>query len=285
MKKLYIILLSSICVSLLPLRETNAELNCTATPDCAELGYTMTTSDCKNLQMAVCPTDSTKVFCKKPLTEASSGSSTAKTISPVTCAVGTIIGGNGSCYATELPEGVLPVGVVFDTSNRLAVAITDIKADGTPGREYVVWATVEKYDTAIADCQYDSETLSPDSCATDGRANTDVMLKATGGGTYEAAQAVNKYEPEGCTAPFCKKTKWFIPSLKEWRTLYKQNTKVEMGLALVVPDKWAMLTGTNTRHSSNESDRGYTYRFDPGCASISETRKTSKEYLRPIVKY
>ena len=279
MKKNYTIILSSLCISLLSFK-ADAELNCTEAPDCGSLGYTMSTDECKGLQMAKCPTDSTKVFCKKSLTETSSGISSQ--IKPVTCAVGSILGGNGLCYATELPADVLPVAVVFDTGNRLAVALTHIGEDGTSGSSSVKWAT-EEGNTALTDCSGNYEA-----CDTDGRANTNVILKATGGGTYPAAQAVNKYEPEGCTADFCKKTKWFIPSVKEWKTIYKQYFKVGAGLVIAALGQMDFdkigLEGYNNL-SSNECTDGKVLSVSMVDGALSCYGRTYTSTLRPVVKY
>ena len=91
-----------------------AALNCTASPDCASLGYTMTAADCTDGIKVACPTNTSKVFCK--------------TVQPVTCIVGSILGGDQFCYKDKLPDGVKPVGIVFDTDNKLAVALTDINS-------------------------------------------------------------------------------------------------------------------------------------------------------------
>ncbi len=287
MRKLHMIVLGGVCVSLLPLGEVWAELNCTATPDCASLGYTMSIDECTGLAMAVCPTDSGKVFCQKSLT--ASGSSTLKTINPVTCVVGTVLGGNGSCYEIETPAGVSPVAVVFDTNKRLAIALTDINADGTPGKEYMAWATVDDYDTDIANCDTSSSsTDSLETCAPDGRANTDIMLKTTGGGTHTAAQAVNKYEPEGCTVAFCKKTKWFIPSLYEWSLIRKQYFKVMSRLATVVLGdlEQTKLKENGLYHTSNEDTKGRVFHENADWYDFyTSSPKTKGAYLRPIVKY
>jgi len=283
MKKRYAILLSSVYMFSYLQVEALAELNCTETPDCASLGYTMSTDDCKNLQHAKCPSDSTKVFCKKHLADSSNG--TSRQINPVTCAVGSIIAGNGSCYAEKLPEGISPAGIVFDTTNRLAVAVSNIMEDGSAGDKAMSWSTVDGYDSGITNCSDEYNAfVSPESCAIDGRTNTNIMLKATGGGTYTAAQAVNKYEPAGCTAAFCKKTKWFIPSIKEWRIIYKQRYKVDVGLVAML-EFGAVNLVENYYHSSNENHNGKIYRFSPKDGGIDASRKTYSGYLRPVVKY
>ena len=77
-------------------------LDCTATPDCASMGYAMSAADCTDKPTVKCPTDTSKVFCKKEP-------------KPVTCAVGSVLGNDKKCYsAGNLPSTVKPIGVVFD---------------------------------------------------------------------------------------------------------------------------------------------------------------------------
>ena len=50
--------------------------------------------------------------------------------------VGSIVYGDGT-ISNEVLSSKTPVGVVFDVENRLAVALTDVKNDGSPGKEYI----------------------------------------------------------------------------------------------------------------------------------------------------
>ena len=92
MKKSCLIIFGSV-LSLSGIPSSNAALNCTASPDCASLGYTMTAADCTDKVKVACPTDTSKVFCKKDV------------IQSVTCAVGSILGGDQLCYEDKLPKG------------------------------------------------------------------------------------------------------------------------------------------------------------------------------------
>jgi len=209
------------------------------------------------------------------------------------CAIGSIIGGNGSCYSTDLPAGISPVGVVFDTTNRLAIALTDLVDEN--GAYFFQWSSETEYDTGIENCNKDA---NPNSCGVDGRKNTDIMLTATQGGTYKAAQAVNKYEPTGCTAAFCKKGKWFIPSVRDWRTIYKQRAKVWLGLSIMMP------YGANAFYynASQSADRSYwssneyvwnsgiydhyeAYQFHIESGGVTSADKNEMQPVRAVVKY
>ena len=87
-----------------------AALNCTASPDCASLGYTMSAADCTDGVKVACPTDTSKVFCK-------------------TMPALSILYGDGTVDKNIL-SGKTPVGIVFDEKNKLAVALTDINESG-----------------------------------------------------------------------------------------------------------------------------------------------------------
>ena len=103
-----------------------AQAVCTPAPDCASLGYKMTTADCTGQITVKCPTDTSKVFCK------------VKAKEEVETAA--ILYGDGT-VASGIVTGKTPIGVVFDTANRLALALTDVKKDGTAGSETMLWSS------------------------------------------------------------------------------------------------------------------------------------------------
>ena len=200
-----------------------AALNCTASPDCASLGYTMSAADCTDGIKVACPTDTSKVFCK--------------TVQPVTCIVGSILGGDQFCYKDKLPDGVKPVGIVFDTTNKLAVALTDINSSGSAGSSTMYWSA-NYYDIPTLGNCTDLTT-----CGVDGRANTTAILNCGSScGTTPAATATNSYEPSGCSKDFCKKTKWFLPSIRDLITLYDAKSYVNTSLSLTASSGATILT-------------------------------------------
>ena len=197
--------------------------NCNATPDCASLGYTMNVSECEGEVFLHCPWDTTKVVCGK-------------------CRIGSILGGDGLCYSATPPSGVSPIGIVFDTTNRLAVALTDVKKNGTAGREELAWNNISysgnignKYNiSALVDCSNGSNCatfIDLTKCGTDGQNNTKLIVQ-NNSTIHEAAVACNKYEPSGCTKDFCKKTKWFLPSMRDLYNI--RNAKSEIVRASII---------------------------------------------------
>ena len=249
-----------------------AALNCTASPDCASLGYTMTAADCTDGIKVACPTDPTKVFCKAG-------------VQPATCAVGSILGNDQLCYSpgTGTPDGVKPVGIVFDTTNKLAVALTDINSSGSAGSSTMIWSA-NYYDIpALGNCTSSRDTT----CGADGRANTTAILNCGSScGTTPAATATNSYEPSGCSKDFCKKTKWFLPSMRDLITLYNAKSYVNASLSLTASSGATTLT-ESYYWSSTEYDNYDAWKLRMSdCSRYSSIKYyITNLYVRPVVKY
>ena len=246
-----------------------AALNCTASPDCASLGYTMSAADCTDGIKVACPTDTSKVFCK--------------TVQPVTCIVGSILGGDQFCYKDKLPDGVKPVGIVFDTTNKLAVALTDINSSGSAGSSTMYWST-NYYDIpALGNCTSSTDLTT---CGVDGRANTTAILNCGSScGTTPAATATNSYEPSGCSKDFCKKTKWFLPSIRDLITLYDAKSYVNTSLSLTASSGATILTESYYWSSTEfSSDYAWILNVHSGFRG-SYGKSYNNIYVRPVVKY
>ena len=243
-----------------------AALNCTASPDCASLGYTMSAADCTDGVKVACPTDTSKVFCK--------------TVQPVTCIVGSILGGDQFCYKDKLPDNVKPVGIVFDTTNKLAVALTDINSSSSAGSSTMMWATGYYDIPTLGNCT-DLTT-----CGVDGRANTTAILNCGSScGSTPAATATNSYEPSGCSKDFCKKTKWFLPSMRDLITLYNTKSYVNASLSLTASSGAKTLTESYYWSSTEyNTDTAWTLRMSDGHSGWSY-KFSSNDYVRPVVKY
>ena len=244
-----------------------AALNCTASPDCASLGYTMTAADCADGVKVACPTDPTKVFCKAG-------------VQPATCVVGAILGGDQLCYKDKLPDNVKPVGIVFDTTNKLAVALTDINSSGSAGSSTMMWATGYYDIPTLGNCT-DLTT-----CGVDGRANTTAILNCGSScGTTPAATATNSYEPSGCSKDFCKKTKWFLPSMRDLIALYNAKSYVNASLSLTASSGATTLT-ESYYWSSTEFSSDYAWILNVHSGFRGNYGKSYNNiYVRPVVKY
>ena len=247
--------------------------DCTPAPDCASLGYTQTAADCSGAALK-CPWDLTKVACRLA----------------VPCEVGSILGGDQLCYADRLPDNVRPIGIVFDDDNCLAVALTDIKKDGTVGSTRMQWSS-SYCDTPNLDNCSDSDCLT--SCGVDGRTNTDAILASTCNGTTYAANGANAYEPSGCSKDFCKAGQWFLPSIRELMTLYNAKSEVNASLNLTASSGATALT-ESSYWSSTEYFGSDKFAWTLNIYLVGKADTALKDYndngyssgyVRPVVKY
>ena len=242
--------------------------DCKPAPDCADLGFTQNAADCSGDALK-CPWDLTKAACKAG-------------VKPVTCAVGSILGNDQLCYEDKLPDGVKPVGIVFDATNQLAVALTDINSSGSAGSTTMKWSS-SYCDTPNLDNCTSSDGLT--SCGVDGRTNTNAILASTCNGTTYAANGANAYEPSGCSKDFCKKTKWFLPSMRDLITLYNAKSYVNASLSLTASSGAKTLT-ESYYWSSTEYGNLYAWelRMSDGYRT-SYLKYNANAYVRPVVKY
>lgn len=241
---------------------------CTLAPDCADLGYTMSAADCEGQVAVKCPTDMSKVFCPKKSSENSL---------PILYGDGTV--------SKNVISGKTPIGIVFDETNKLAVSLTDVKKDGTAGSETMYWSN-NSYDMPnLTNCQYNDNPASVDSCSVDGRSNTDKILAcgSSCGGT-PAATAANSYQPAGCTQDFCKKTKWFLPSIKEFSQMYSVGKLLDTTIAML-KDYGTVPFEAKWYWSSCEYDKETAWEFDKSDNTKNTNYKNSDDYVRPVVYY
>jgi len=204
---------------------------CAVPPTCQQMGYTMKKADCGGNPVLRCPfalSDDNQVFC--------GGGNGAADEVVQDVSVGAIVYGDGT-VASGVVTGKTPIGVVFDTANRLAVALTDVKKDGTAGSERMQWSSSYCDTPGLQNCTATEipygTNLTPITCGVDGRLNTNAILASSCNGTTYAATATNNYQPTGCAKDFCKKTKWFLPSMRDLQNIYLQKTQIDASLTLL----------------------------------------------------
>lgn len=251
---------------------------CIQPPSCESLGYTKTTSDCQGSLMVKCPTDTSKVYC-------------ADALQIVT--VGAIVYGDGT-VASGLVSGKTPIGVVFDTINRLAVSVGFADQNGnssiTPimsvSSPYIMkWATELCDISGVENCDYGSYDSQILSCAPDGQANTKAILMASCGTTY-AANAVNKYVPQKCTASFCQKGKWFLPSVSETKGWIENPTVVNTMNQLKKLGYAASFSDMPGYWTSTEGASGMVWAYDLSRSIFVPIVKNDISLpVRPVVKF
>ena len=242
--------------------------SCAVPPTCEQLGYKMKVDDCGENPVLRCPfalSDDNQVYCTE--------SAQNQVVS-----VGAILYGDGT-VASSLVTGKTPIGIVFDTANRLAVALTDINSSGSAGSSTMYWSTSYYDIPALGNCT-DLTT-----CGVDGRANTTAILNCGSScGTTPAATATNSYEPSGCSKDFCKKTKWFLPSMRDLITLYNAKSYVNASLSLTASSGAKTLTESyywsSTEYISDYAwllrmNNGYRYNYG----------KYNNYYVRPVLAF
>ena len=248
---------------------------CVVPPSCEALGYKQTEADCKGLDVVLkCPTDMSKMACL--------GSSVSQVVS-----VGAILYGDGT-VASGLIAGKKPIGIVFDVINRLALALTDVKKDGSAGREEMDWSS-EYCDTPNLENCTDSSTITI-SCGIDGRKNTDAILASTCNGTTYAANAVNAYQTSNCSADFCQKGKWFLPSLRDLNTIYSFKSVINNSLTLLVSIGASKLAESEMISiyywSSTVDGNSNSWYLHMGSGTrYSNVLYNGRYYVRPVVKF
>ena len=253
---------------------------CAVPPTCKQMGYTMKKADCGGNPVLRCPfalSDDNQVFC------GAAAENTSQVVS-----IGAIVYGDGT-VASGVVTGKTPIGVVFDTANRLAVALTDVKKDGTAGSERMPWSSSYCDTSGLQNCTTTEiptgTNLTPITCGVDGRLNTNAILASTCNGTTYAATATNNYQPAGCAKDFCKKTKWFLPSIRDLQNIYLQKTQIDASLTLL--KGYSATTVENDYYwSSTEYNMNYAWNFSMDDGSRGWGGKDYIViYVRPVLAF
>lgn len=265
MKKLSVTLLA-LCGTFSFVPGASAE-DCKKVPTCESLGFTQNVAECSGAALK-CPWDLSLAACKAVELEA-----------PLP-----FIYGDG-LISKKVLANKKPVGVVFDETNKLAIALSDVEKDGTAGFETMYWSDTYCDIPNLANCQYDANDEAVDSCGADGRANTDAILAAKDScGIAYAAKAVNDYTPSDCSADFCKKNQWFLPSMGELANVYKNRAEIDASLALL-KDNTTVAVSSRYLWSSTEYDETKAWRFRMASGSRINGNKDQYEFVRPVVYY
>ncbi len=266
--KLKIFMLSAVGL-ILNTRIVEAE-NCSLTLNCSKLGYSLTETNCEN-DIIRCPFDASKVSCKK------------KAMTKTCDTEGDILYANRTCAvsSSKVDPLLLPVGVVFNVDKRLAIALSDVKQDGSVGSEKMNWSSSYCVTPNLESCGSRSLTT----CGTYGQMNSQAILASTCDGNTYAANAANNYAPSTCTSAFCQKGKWFLPSMGELTDIYNAKRKINIALGYLVNQGATELQEaqywSSNRYGSEES---WVFIMDTGGKiDLSKNRHTA--YVRPIVQY
>ena len=200
-----------------------AAFDCNRRPTCEEMGYTDMVGDCGDGDMVKCPFDQTKGFCRQSAME---------------CRVGDILYSDLKCY-DETPIGLAAIGVVFDTTNRLAISL-EVKE--------VTWRLSSHPEDvpSLQNCTLENVVVD---CDTDGKANTETIVAYYGDSADYAAGYCHNYTTEGT-----KKGDWFLPSMKELMVLGDFIFPINVTLQSFVGSVYGRKYLNDKYYSSNEAD-------------------------------
>lgn len=226
---------------------------CTPTPNCTTLGYSKTSAQCPNGGVK-CPWNTSLMYC----------SPTANN----TLAIGSILYSDKS-VSTDIVSGKVPIGVVFDTTNRLAVSI-----QGTSG----IWGPQVDL-PELENCSSMNNASMENGkmiCATNGKMNTSLIVayQKSSGQSFPAANYCSLYVTTGTTAG-----SWFLPSAAEVQTLSQNREKVNATLTnLGKPVLFSKALHTSNEAGANSSWRGTT-------AGVGTNIKTADGSIYPVTEF
>ena len=250
MRLLY--LLSILLLSATPVRAQT----CTAAPSCAALGYDKTSTDCTGQAMLKCPFDQSKVFCAG--TSACGGNGTPDSSG---CNEGDFLFADKSCSVVLL-SGKNPIGIVFSSENRLAVALNErILEWGGHGKE-----------------------IGSAAQGTSGKSNTAAILAYGKANNieYPAAEYCNSYSTGGTKAGVC-----FLPSFEELELL--SNNFSAINASLKVLGKPTITEDENGYYwSSSEYNIGITdfaIILAPSSGGTLSGSKNDRYRVRPVLAF
>ena len=263
-----------------------AEFDCTKIPTCADLGFTMSATDCAGKNMLKCPFETDKVFCG----------------GEIECKIGSILYDDLKCYAIDnVPSGkVIPIAVVFDTENRLAIGLKDagpmywMKPGlcGLWGTECNIEGIAEfELDASFTEYYngkwYGSLPIGTILNATDnGKNNTKAVIDL--GGDY----ALSDYAPGYCyysTEGGQKEGSWFLPTAKESMKIVENGVKINEILTNV-GDAFSnnfYYTSSETNEPGGLRLMGYGFDTLPYISSyvLKYTSDAPDKYVRCAIQY
>ena len=241
-----------------------AEAACIQTPTCSSLGYSSTTACEGGLK---CPFGEAW-FCNVGGNGSNNDDSNTNNSG---CQVGDILYSDKSCSSNVISSKT-PIAVIFDTRNRLAVALKTAKkawAEGEQGTSF--------------DIPELSNFMSPSSAIVDwfGKNNTRYGIAEcqTKGINCPAFEYVNSYKTEGTQAG-----DWYLPALGELNAVYASKGILDATLGKIGGEKFS----EDWQWSSTEGTKVDTWSlsFANGNPSlIYKVNSNNSFYVRPILAF
>ncbi len=228
--------------------------SCAVPPSCDSLGYTKTASDCQDMSTLKCPFDTSKVFCVS-----------ADELPSSNCAIGDILYSDKTCNANVVASKK-PIGVVFDSTNRLAIALnTSLMKWSTEYFDIPNLTNITSSSAATADWQ--------------GKGNTATIISycKANSKSCPAAEYANSYTTDGTNAG-----DWYLPAMGELNAIYGNKGTLNTALSKI----GGVLFGDEYIWSSSEVSYNYAWyqSFDNGNLYYGDG-KNDYNYVRPVLAF
>ena len=188
-----------------------------------------------------------------------------------TMKVGDILYSDKSFSAGVL-SGKKAIGVIFDADNRLAIALDQTS---------LYWSTERVDIPVLGNCNVAF------SCSTNGKQNTaaiiDYATSSGKAGQYPAAEYCTSYKPSTVyqDEDWYGAGQWFLPSMKELKTLYNSMEVVNASLQRVN----ATTLSSSHYWSSTEEDDNNAWWFRMSGGGTNSSVKNSTYYVRPVLAF
>ena len=296
-KKIYKSGTGLLTLALLFASNSSKAQTCAVIPSCDQLGYDRTLSECASSALP-CPFDKTKYFC---LTTDELNEIAGKGVCD-NPNVGDILYSDMSC-STELVSGKTPIGIIFNTTFRLAIALNESDplpagygielSDGYGTREVMVCANVDSDTISGFNGFWSDNRVGGD---WNGKINTKQLIMEN------ADRTLNRYGADNIKFDDCpwldyisaystvgtKPGEWYIPAMSELDDIYKKKEQLNQKLTKVggkiLSDNsyWtSSLGGTNFIPIDFSSGQ----RFPPSCCETLDSDSLEKDLVRPVLAF
>lgn len=145
---------------------------------------------------------------------------------------------------------------------------------------------------ASKDCNIPNLELCTDkntvtsTCGMMAKKNTNTISSSSCSSTSIAVNAVKTYEPQGCTKDFCKKGKWFLPSLKEMYSIFGFKEIMNSVLKSITSQETGQIKSSYSYWTSTPytSDEIWTLGIFTG-NNYEESHIFNNNKVRPVIKF
>ena len=211
--------------------------------------------------MIKCPFDTSKVFCRKLLAPTTKICDT----------IGDVLFDNKTCAVdiTNLDPKRTPIGVVFDVSKKLAVALDYAHHDWTQNGSSFATSDIPELPN------YTGDNLINDY---NGKSNTSIIIAYGDSNGYETAAADYCYNYSTLGT---KKGDWYLPATGEVQLIYNNHAIINSTLSKI----GAVIISYDYYWTSTEYDQKNAWRLDFSDGGFDEYPKYYSNKVRPILAF